>query len=268
MIELSERYKGDKAIFIADRNYISYNLFEHIRHTDNYFLIRLKDINANTSILKRFKALLKKGEFDKEVDVTFTNKQTKEVKAQPHKYISIMTSQHFDYLDKNDHSYDASYRIVRIKINGKDEKYESLITNLPTNKFSSNDIKELYKLRWNIEVSYRHLKYSVSLNVTHSKRRDFIKQEIWAKLLMFNISMIIVDKVLETKFEKAIRKHEYQVNISMAIYLIMSSIKKKGGAPPNLLNLIAKEILPIRPNRSSIRTVRSHSFVSFGYRFN
>lgn len=60
MIELSERYKGDKAIFIADRNYISYNLFEHIRHTDNYFLIRLKDINANTSILKRFKALLKK----------------------------------------------------------------------------------------------------------------------------------------------------------------------------------------------------------------
>ena len=268
MIELSERYKGDKAIFIADRNYISYNLFEHIRHTGNYFLIRLKDINSNTSVLKRFKALPKKSEFDKEMDVTFTNKQTKEVKAQPHKYISIMTSQHFDYLDKNNYFYDASYRVVRIKINGKDEEYESLITNIPKDEFDSNDIKELYKRRWGIEVSYRHLKYSVSLNVTHSKRRDFIKQEIWAKLLMFNISMIIIDKVLETKFKKTIRKHEYQVNISMAMYLIMSCIKKKGGIPPNLLNLIAKEILPIRPNRSSIRTVRSHSFVSFGYRFN
>ncbi len=179
-----------------------------------------------------------------------------------------MPNQHFDYLDKSNHFYDASYRVVRIKINGKDEEYESLITNLPTNKFSSNDIKELYKLRWNIEISYRHLKYSTSLNVIHSKRRDFIKQEIWAKLLMFNISMIIIDKVLETKLKKTIRKHEYQVNISMAMYLIMSCIKKKGGAPPNLLNLIAKEILPIRPNRSNIRTVRSHSFVNFGYRFN
>lgn len=268
MIELAEKYDGDKAIFIADRGYISYNLFEHIRHTGNYFLIRLKDINSGTSNLKRFKTLPKEGEFDKEVNITFTNKQTYEIKAHPDKYISIMKNQHFDFLDKENHFYDASYRVVRIRIDGKDEEYESLITNLPTNEFSSNDIKELYKRRWGIEVSYRHLKYSVSLNVAHSKRRDFIKQEIWAKLLMFNISMIIVDKVLETKLKKAIRKHEYQVNISMAIFLIMSSIKKKGGAPPNLLDLIAKEILPIRPNRSSKRNVKSRSFVSFGYRFN
>ena len=64
------------------------------------------------------------------------------------------------------------------------------------------------------------------------------------------------------------RKYEYQINISMAIHLVMSFIKKKGGAPPNLLELIAKEILPIRPGRSFERKVKGNSFVSFGYRFN
>lgn len=79
--------------------------------------------------------------------------------------------------------------------------------------------------------------------------------------------MIIIDEVRKTKIKKSERKYEYQVNISMAIHLIMSCITKKGGIPPNLLNLIAKEILPIRPDRSYERN-RNHSFVSFGYRFN
>lgn len=87
-------------------------------------------------------------------------------------------------------------------------------------------------------------------------------------MIMFNISMIIIDEASKTKIKKNERKYEYQINISMAIHLVMSFIKKKGGAPPNLLELIAKEILPIRPDRSFERKVKGHSFVSFGYRFN
>ena len=269
MIQMAERYKGDKAIFIADRNYISYNLFEHIRHTDNYFLIRVKDIDSKTSLTKRFKSLPSKGTFDKEVSITFTSKQTSEVLKHPEKYITIMSNQNFDYLDENNLFYDASYRFVRIKIDGKDEQYETIITNLPSDEFTSEDIKELYKLRWDIEVSYRHLKYSVNLNALHSRRRDFIRQEIWARMIMFNISMIIIEEAYKLKFKKKHRKYEYKINIARAIHLIRDSItKRKGGAPPDLLELIAKEILPVRPGRSFERRTRGHSFVSFGYRFN
>ena len=268
MIEMSERYIGDKAIFIADRNYISYNLFEHIRHTGNYFLIRVKDIDSKTSLTKRFKSLPSKGTFDKEVSITFTNKQSSKIVKHPEKYIKIMTNQNFDYLDEDNHFYEAKYRFVRIRIDGKDEQYETIITNLPKDEFTSEDIKELYKLRWDIEVSYRHLKYSVNLNALHSKRRDFIRQEIWARMIMFNISMIIIEEAYKLKFKKKDRKYEYKINIARAIHLIRDSItKRKCGAPPDLIELIAKEILPIRPDRSSIRNVKSHSFVSFNYRF-
>ena len=269
MIQMSERYIGDKAIFIADRNYDSYNLFEHIRNTGNYFLIRIKDINSKTSLTKRFKSLPSKGEFDKEYKITFTRRINNDIKSKPEKYITIMHNQNFDYLDESNHFYEANYRFIRIRIDGKDEQYETIITNLPSDEFTNDDIKELYKLRWDIEVSYRHLKYSVNLNALHCKRRDFIRQEIWARMIMFNISMIIIEEAYKHKFKKKHRKYEYKINIARAIHLIRDSItKRKGGAPPDLLELITKEILPVRPGRSFERKTRSHSFASFGYRFN
>ena len=269
MWTMAQRYEGDKAIFIADRGYETFNNFEHLKKTGHKFLIRVKDIHSGTSSLKSFRSLPKQGEFDEDVHVVFTNKQTNEIKAHPETYKIIMSNQRFDFLDSDHHFYDADYRVVRIKINGKDEEYESLITNLDRKLFPASKIKELYKLRWDIEVSYRHLKYSVDLNALHSKRRDFIRQEIFARLVMFNISMIIIDYVQDRKLKKKERKLEYKINISMAIFFTKHfMITRKGGDPPDLENLIAKQILPVRDDRHYERNVQSHGFVSFGYRFN
>ena len=268
MVQMAERYIGDKAIFMADRGYFSYNLFEHIRNTGNYFLIRVKDYGTSQSP-RPLRAIERSGEFDENASTIFTRKQTAETKQNPGKYTILVQNQNFDYLDESNHFYEANYRFIRIRTDGKDEQYETIITNLSSDEFTSEDIKELYKLRWDIEVSYRHLKYSVNLNALHSKRRDFIRQEIWARMVMFNISMIIIEEAYKLKFKKKHRKYEYKINIARAIHLIRDSItKRKGGAPPDLLELIAKEILPVRPGRSFERRTRSHSFVSFGYRFN
>ena len=269
MWTLAERYEDDKAIFIADRGYESFNNFEHLKKTGHKFLIKVKDINSGTSLLKSFRSLPKEGEFDEDVHIIFTNRQTNFIKNNPHIYKPIMTNQRFDFLDKDNHFHEADYRVVRMKIGGKDEEYESIITNLDRKQFPASAIKKLYKLRWDIEVSYRHLKYSVDLNALHSKRRDFIKQEIWARMIMFNISMIIIDHVQDKKLEKKKRKLEYKVNISMAIFFVKQyMIKRKDGDPPDLESLIALQILPIRPDRHYDRNVRPQGFVSFGYRFN
>lgn len=266
---MAERYKGDKAIFIADRGYETFNNFEHLKKAGHKFLIRVRDIGSGTSLLKSFRSLPKEGEFDEDVHIVFTNRQTNFIKKNPEIYKPIMTNQRFDFLDEDNHFYDADYRVVRIKIDGEDEEYESIITNLDRKQFPASGIKELYKLRWDIEVSYRHLKYSVDLNALHSRRRDFIRQEIWARMIMFNISMIIIDHVQDRKLEKKKRKREYKVNISMAIFFTKHfMIIRKGGDPPDLENLIASQILPIRNDRHYSRNVRSKGFVSFGYRFN
>lgn len=44
-----------------------------------------------------------------------------------------------------------------------DTVYETLFTNLPSNKFSAEVLKELYKMRWSIETSFKELKYNVGL---------------------------------------------------------------------------------------------------------
>ena len=269
MWTMAERYNGEKAIFIADRNYATFNNMEHIKKTGHKFLIRAKDIHSGTSLLKSFRSLPKQGEFDEDVHITFTKRQTNEIKAHPEAYKIIVSNQRFDFLDSENHFYDADYRVVRIKIDGSVEEYESLITNLDRKLFPAEEIKKLYKLRWDIEVSYRHLKYSVELNALHSKRRDFIRQEIWARLVMFNISTIIIDYVTDHKLTKKERRLEYKVNITMAVFFTKHFMTiRKGGDPPDLESLIAKEILPVRDDRHYTRNVRSQGFVSFGYRFN
>ena len=225
--------------------------------------------HSGTSLLKSFRSLPKQGEFDEDVHITFTKRQTNEIKAHPETYKIIVSNQRFDFLDSENHFYDADYRVVRIKIDGSVEEYESLITNLDRKIFPAEEIKKLYKLRWDIEVSYRHLKYSVELNALHSKRRDFIRQEIWARLVMFNISTIIIDYVTDHKLTKKERRLEYKVNITMAVFFTKHFMTiRKGGDPPDLESLIAKEILPVRDDRHYTRNVRSQGFVSFGYRFN
>jgi len=269
MWTMAERYEGDKAIFIADRFYATFNNFERLKKTGHKFLIRVKDIHSGTSSLKSFRSLPKKGEFDEDVHIIFTNRQTNFIRNNQHRYKIIMTNQRFDFLDSENHFYDADYRVVRIKIDGSSEEYESIITNLDRKLFPASKIKEIYKLRWDIEVSYRHLKYSVDLSALHSRRRDFIRQEIWARLVMFNISMIIIDYVQDRKLEKKNRDLEYKVNITMAIFFTKKyMITRKGGDPPDLENLIVKQILPVRSDRHYFRNVRSRGFVSFGYRFN
>ena len=269
MWTMAERHNGEKAIFIADRNYATFNNMEHIKKTGHKFLIRAKDIHSGTSLLKSFRSLPKQGEFDEDVHITFTKRQTNEIKAHPETYKIIVSNQRFDFLDSENHFYDADYRVVRIKIDGSVEEYESLITNLDRKLFPASKIKELYRMRWDIEVSYRHLKYSVELNALHSKRRDFIRQEIWARLVMFNISTIIIDYVTDHKLTKKERRLEYKVNITMAVFFTKHFMTiRKGGDPPDLESLIAKQILPVRSDRHYTRNVRSQGFVSFGYRFN
>ena len=87
-------------------------------------------------------------------------------------------------------------------------------------------------------------------------------------MVMFNISMIVTDYVQKTKIDKKKKKWEYMVNITMAIFFTKEYIiKRKGGDPPDLENLIAGQIEPIRPDRNFTRNVKSQPYVSFGYRF-
>lgn len=259
--QIVDRYQGNKAIFIADRGYESYNGFEHVVKSGNKYLIRVKDIYSKTSMVRSL-GPFPDGEFDIDVTRVLTLKNTNMVKACLHYYKWCPKNMRFDYMTKEDPWYEFNCRIVRFKIT--EDTYECIITNLDRDEFSMKDIKELYNKRWGIETSFRQVKYAIGLNALHSKKRNFIQQEIYARLTLYNLTQRIVQKI---KIPKKKRKHVYQVNFTRSCHLVRKFLNKKGGKTPPLENLIAKEILPIRPGRSHKRNVKSKTFVHFNYRF-
>ena len=90
-----------------------------------------------------------------------------------------------------------------------EDTYECIVTNLDKDEFTIQDIKELYHLRWEIETSYRELKYDLDLNTLHSKKRNLIEQEIYAKMLLYNFCSRITNGI---DIAKQKRKYEYQLN--------------------------------------------------------
>ena len=68
------------------------------------------------------------------------------------------------------------FRALRFPIS--EDSYECIITNLPSAEFNAEEIKKLYAMRWGIETSFRELKYAVGLTSFHSKKREYIIQEI------------------------------------------------------------------------------------------
>ena len=259
--EIVDRYDGPKAIFIADRGYESINSFVKVGMKNNKYLIRVKDIHSRTSVLRSF-GPFPDAEFDMHVRRTLTTKQTNEIKAHPEIYKFVPKNQRFDFFDGSPY-FDFECRVVRFKIS--DDTYESIITNLDESEFNIQDIKELYHLRWEIETSYRELKYHLDLNTLHSKKRMFIEQEIYAKLVLYNFCSRVSNNI---KIKEKDRKYEYQLNYVRAFHIIRNYLKEKGGKnPPDIESLIAKEILPIRPNRQNERKVKAKSPVSFNYRY-
>jgi hypothetical protein len=251
----------DKAILIADRGYESYNNFAHIEQKGWNYLIRVKDVNSNGMLSAMH--LPSEGEFDVCVERILTRKQTKEVKAHPDIYRYIPTDTNFDFLDLHTNMfYPISFRVVRFKIT--DDSYETLITNLDSSDFPPEELKKLYGMRWGVETSLRELKYAVGLTSFHSKKREHIAQEVFARIIMYNFAEMITLRVV---ISQPNAKHIYQVNFTTAILICRHFLRLWSNAPPpDVEALILKNTLPVRPNRKGKRTIRSKTAVSFLYR--
>ena len=260
MCDMIDRYDDNsKTIFIADRNYENYNIFAHVEKRGLYYLIRVKDIDS-TGILGAMK-LPEEDSFDTSISVTLTNRQTKEIKANKGKYKFVPATSTFDYLDKENRFYDMTFRIVRFPI--AENTYECIITNLSETDFDSSEIKRLYQMRWGIETSFRELKYAIGITHFHAKKTDYIKQEIWIKLLLYNFCELITTHVVVKQKEN--RKHIYQVNYTRAIRICCYFLKTEK-ARTDIEKLIGHELLPVRSGRKNPRKVKTRSAISFLYR--
>ena len=242
--------------FIADRGFMSFNLMAHAAENGQYYLIRVKDVDQANSPFKYIP--LPDGEGQTHAEFVLSRKHSQLQKVQPGKYKWLHTQRQFDFIALGDKisTYTLSFRLVKVELSK--DTYEYLITNLPEEDFPISEIKALYHLRWGIEVSFFFLKYGIAMNYFHSIRRDFIRQEIFAKLILYNFIALIVSCV---KVPDRETKYTYQVSFSDAIYkcrkFLLTTMKSS-----RLLELLLRDLTPLRPGRSRERNMKSQCLKS------
>ena len=265
LTEMIDRAAINNALLIADRGYEAYNVLAHIQEKGWCFLVRIKD--GNKGIASGL-TLPDTKEYDMPFDIALTRKKTNETKLlfkDRNHYKFLPSNVRFDYLPSSsrecapDVFYNLRFRIVRFPIS--DTVCES-ITNLDAELFPASEIKRLYAMRWGIETSFRDLKHTLGLLHLHAKKVEFILQEIFAKLTMYNFCELITRSVVIQQGQK---KYTYKVNFSAAVHICFEFFLGKL-APPNIGALLLRFISPIRPGRSDPRKLSLKPAHSFFYR--
>lgn len=262
-IAMIDRFPFDESvIFTADRGYESYNVLAHIIQRNMHFLLRVKQ-PMSSGILRGLKLPLSTA-LDMDFHIVLTRKQTKTVKANLDLYRILDKDTRFDFCDlEYQLYYPLDFRVVSVEISPG--VWEYLITNLDRDSFSPVRLKKLYHHRWGIETSFRDLKHTIGLENFHSKRAEFITQEVFARLILYNLCELVAT---HAAIFCRTASHVYQLNFSAAVHIVRHALffLKPDASPPDVVTLIHKYLLPLRPDRSDPRKVRLRSSVSFLYR--
>ena len=248
-------------IYIADRGYEAYNNMAHIQEKGQKFIIRAKDFTYG-GIVYSLK-LPQSDAIDENVTLFLTRKQNtvrkQNLKVLPSKCV-------FDYLPATCKKhisvtpYELKFRVVRFKLT--ENTYEVLITNLDKEEFNVDELKKLYAMRWGIETSFRDLKYTIGLSYPHSKKTEYILQEVFAKLTMYNFAELITSHVV---VKQKNRKYPYRINFAAAVH-ICRNFFLKNISPPVIEALLLQHLLPVRSGVSHPRGKHTYSAASFLYR--
>lgn len=256
-----------RTIFMGDRGYGSMNLIEHINRIEGCeYLIRIKD-----NLWKEMRSL-PKGACDVDITMHIRTTQRKEdqrafadgsAKWIPGQGIKkSLATKHWDF----ESPYTLKVRIVRFEL--KPDQYETVVTSLSRDKFSPEELEYLYGLRWKIETSFMHLKHSIGMTAFHSRKTNSIRQEILARMIMYNFCARIAAATIVRQDNG--RKWTYQLNYTMGIHICMEFFRNRHGPPFDPEVEMTKYIVPVRSGRPDRRKqrpeVRVKPAVCFMYR--
>lgn len=238
---LDELVPFEKKILMFDRGYISTNLLVDIFQLKHKFIFRLP-----SNVFKNEVAAMSSN------DGLITIEMTKE-------RINAMRNElHYEQMMSVDH---IVVRVVKIKLENGIE--EILLTNLESNEFSVEELKELYRLRWEIETVYNALKHKIQIEKFSGYKRIIIEQDFYASIYLWNMMQdMVLDRRGDLSDEEKFYLHEMKISDSIAIELVRNNLLKilysqdrKKDEFKNLVEEIIKHIEPVRPNRSFPRNI-------------
>ena len=230
-----------KSIRIMDRNYRNLsNIYNYIKNDDK-FIIRIA-----SSV------------YEKENQAMNTNDEIIKIKYEYNraKYYENSNAELYEYLKAGN-----SIKVRCVKIELETGEIEILLTNLEQEKFTTKEIKELYNLRWQIEINYRHLKNNLKIESITSSKIKLIKQDIYSQVLVSNLLQAFInendEKINQTKYKNKMKTNS---NMSVGIFkntliyiLLENNNKKRCEMMEKFSDALQKYIVPVKPGRKNSR---------------
>jgi len=168
-----ETIKNKNPLIIFDRNYTSLELFNYLLKLDINFLFRLKK-----SYYKKEKNYMESD--DEFTNIEVTDSQINHIKD-PELKEELKKIKQFNL------------RVTRVILDSSEEEW--LISNLPTEKFTTNDMKKLYNLKWKIETSDDALKNSLEIERITAKKRLTVEQDFYSQIVNYNLGQEIIKDI-------------------------------------------------------------------------
>jgi hypothetical protein len=221
-----------KAIFLLDRGFGHFHVFKRFLNSKRDFCIR---ISCTGSLFGK-----------KMMEVTSDD------------FITYWTPSEKEKKTCSKHKLDTKPIRVRVsKIKLKNGEIELLVSSLyDMDTYNIANLKELYKLRWNIEEGFKKLKPKMKLEYFGSRKPEGIFQEFEAHIFMINLIAIMgaeAQQEVEQKVKK--RKLKYRYNWQNAYRFIRNKLidilrlRNLDQLIDRLITLLASSVIALKPDR-------------------
>ena len=253
-------YKNRKAIYLAGRYYGGIELFQTLQMNKLNFCIRGK-----TYFYKDAVATIEK---DGWITLSMTETWLNRIKNQEVR----------DYMRSQEK---ITVRVVKHSLetpNDKGETHHLYFTNLTENEFTSDEIVDLYRFRWDIETNYRFFKVDLEAERFNTHDCDVYMCKLLSKIILLNFVGVLKAEVNEQLAVQSTKKHQegFKTKFNCLKYAICESRLLVAITTCNitLSKKVLKEILlaafknkvPIRNDRHFTRYGRFMKSTS-NYRF-
>ncbi len=228
-----------KILIIFDRGYISTEMLMYLLDLPAYYLFR---VQGNT--------------YNNEKESMTTDDEIVNLKTVGGRLRKISDN---NLKQKAGELKELPVRMVKIAL--KTGEIEYLITNLPFEEFTTEEMGELYSKRWGIETAYDIIKNKLYIENISGKKKIIVEQDFYSQILLFNMIEDLKNGANEELKEDGTKnlKYEYKVNTNILIgtfreYMIKIAIEndpdKRRLLYKHMLDEIMENLVPIRPGRS------------------
>jgi molybdopterin synthase catalytic subunit len=222
-----ESFQKGKELVLFDRGYPSFDLIKELTGEEIHFVMRVRE-KFSTMIDE-----LKRGD-------------------------------HIIFLEQGEQK--IKVRVIKFLLEGGEE--ETLITDLEERKCTMKEFKALYFKRWPIETKYNQIKNRLAIENFSGRLVDNIRQDFYATMVLTNLAGDFAEEAqeeIEKEEEGKGNKYEYKVNMNHAIGVLKDKLiitlceedgKKRGEMFEEIIEMLKRRTIPIRPNRSLPRNKR------------